>query len=203
MCMMQTLKRQAILKLAVKMAAKDSDNASDEIIDTKCCVCAGKNIIRQAEKYCVECQDYYCIPCTDMHKTFPLLGGHKLLDKAEFSTHGLQTSLPSFPTERCQIHKAKLLDMFCKNHDEVVCATCVAINHRTCQDIHSIPDEVDNLYKQSASNQTKKQLLTAKKDADDKKKARQQLLCDLKIQAQTATDSITNYRKELEPSSRH
>ncbi|XP_053389313.1 uncharacterized protein LOC128552306 [Mercenaria mercenaria] len=180
------------------MAAKGSDIASDEIIDTKCCVCAGKNITRQAEKYCIECQDYYCIPCTDTHKTFPLMREHKLLDKSDFSTHGLQSSLPSCPTERCQIHKAKLLDMFCKNHDEVVCATCLAINHRTCQDIHSIPDEVDNLYKQSASDQTKKQLLAAKKDVEDIKKAKKQLLSELKIQKQRATDSIINYRKELE-----
>ncbi|XP_053402492.1 uncharacterized protein LOC128557894 [Mercenaria mercenaria] len=180
------------------MAAKGGDNASDEIIDIKCCVCAGKNIIRQAEKYCVECQDYYCIPCTDMHKAFPLMRGHKLLDKADFSTHGLQSSLPCFPTERCSIHKAKLLDMFCKNHDEVVCATCVAINHRACQNIHSIPDEVDNLYKQSASDKTKKQLLAAKKTVEDTKKAKQQILSELKKQKQRETDSITNYRKELE-----
>ncbi|XP_053402503.1 E3 ubiquitin-protein ligase TRIM33-like [Mercenaria mercenaria] len=180
------------------MAAKGGDNASDEIIDIKCCVCAGKNITREAEKYCVECKDYYCIPCTDMHKAFPLMRGHKLLDKADFSTHGLQSSLPCFPIERCSIHKAKLLDMFCKNHDEVVCATCVAINHRTCQNIHSIPDEVDNLYKQSASDQTKKQLLAAKKAAEDIKKAKQQLLSELKKQKQRATDSIINYRKELE-----
>ncbi|XP_045182067.2 E3 ubiquitin-protein ligase TRIM33-like [Mercenaria mercenaria] len=180
------------------MAAKGSDNASDEIIGTKCSVCAGKNITREAEKYCVECQDYYCIPCTDMHKAFPALRVHKLLNKADFSTHGLQSSLPSFPTERCPIHKAKFLDMFCKNHDEVVCATCVAINHRTCQDIHSILDEVDNLYKQSASDQTKKQLLVAKMDAEDIKKAKQQILSELKKQKQRATDSIINYRKELE-----
>ncbi|XP_053402802.1 uncharacterized protein LOC123539327 [Mercenaria mercenaria] len=180
------------------MAAKGSDIASDEIIDTKCCVCAEKKITRQAEKYCVECQDYYCIPCTDTHKTFPLMRGHKLLDKSDFSTRGLQSLLPCFPTERCHIHKAKLLDMFCKNHDEVVCATCVAINHRTCRDIHSIPDEVDNLYVLSASDQTNKQLLAAKKDVEDKKKATQQILCELKKQKNKATDSIINYRKELE-----
>ncbi|XP_045156496.2 uncharacterized protein LOC123522989 [Mercenaria mercenaria] len=180
------------------MAAKGDKNASDEMIDTKCSVCAGKNITREAEKYCVECQEYYCIPCTDTHKAFPATRAHKLLDKADSSTHGLRSSLPSFPTERCPIHKAKLLVMFCKNHDEVVCATCVAINHRTCQDILFIPDEVDNLYKQPVSDKTKKQLLAAKKDVGDIKKAKQQLLSDLKKQKRRATDSITKCRKEME-----
>ncbi|XP_060600004.1 E3 ubiquitin-protein ligase TRIM33-like, partial [Ruditapes philippinarum] len=111
------------------MATKGSENASDELIEIKCSVCAGKNITREAEKYCVECQDYYCIPCTDMHKAFPAMRGHKLLDKSEFRTKRTLTSLPIYPTERCPIHKAKLLDIFCENHDEVLCATCVAINH--------------------------------------------------------------------------
>ncbi|XP_053401011.1 uncharacterized protein LOC128557564 [Mercenaria mercenaria] len=94
--------------------------------------------------------------------------------------------------------------MFCKNHDEVVCATCVAITHRdSCQNIHSIPDEVDNLYKQSASDQTKNQLLAAKKknktkQVEDKKKATQQIQNELKKQKLRAADSIINYRKELE-----
>ncbi|XP_053400303.1 tripartite motif-containing protein 66-like [Mercenaria mercenaria] len=171
--------------------------ASDEIIDINCCVCAGKNLTQEAEKYCVECQHYYCIPSTDTHKTFPALRGHKLLDKADFSTHGFQSSLLCL-TERCKIHKAKLLDMFCEDHDEVVCATCVAINHRTCQHIHSVPDEADNLYKQSASDQTKKQLLAAKKDVEDTKEAKQQILSEFKKQKQRATDSLTIFRKELE-----
>ncbi|XP_045156436.2 E3 ubiquitin-protein ligase TRIM33-like [Mercenaria mercenaria] len=180
------------------MAAKFSDNASDEFMDTNCCVCAGKKITRKAENFCVECQDYYCIPCTDTHKTFPLMRGHKLLDKSDFSTHFLLSSLPCFPTERCKIHKAKILDMFCKNHDEIVCVTCVAINHRACQSIHSIPDEVDYLYNQSNSDETKEQLTAAKKTAEDKKKVIQQILSDLKKQKQKATDSIINYRRELE-----
>ncbi|XP_053390842.1 uncharacterized protein LOC128553691 [Mercenaria mercenaria] len=133
-----------------------------------------------------------------MHKTFPLMKAHKLLDQADFSTHSIQSSTPCFPTEKCSVHKTKLLDMFCKNHDEVVCDTCVAINHRTCQGIYFIPNEVDNLYRQSTSDQTKKQLIAAKKDVQYIKKNKQQLLSDLKKQKQKATDSITNYRKELE-----
>ncbi|XP_045204221.2 uncharacterized protein LOC123557073 [Mercenaria mercenaria] len=181
------------------MASKEIIVASDEIITVKCCVCTKKNITREAEKYCVECQDYYCIPCTDSHKMFPTLSGHQILDKDDFSSHGLHpTDLPSFPTERCSTHKAKILDMFCINHNEVVCASCVALNHRACKDIRSVPEDVDNLYKQSTFEETKMKLKAMKKTTEDIKKTREQLVRELKKSKDETTDCIRMFRKEME-----
>ena len=113
------------------MASGGSIDASDEVIDIKCCICDKKNIRREAEKYCVECKDYFCTPCSDKHKMFsPNASGHNLLDKADFGSAGRRSGLPSFPTERCGVHKAKLLELYCKDHNEVICATCVALSHR-------------------------------------------------------------------------
>ena len=104
---------------------------SDQIINNKCCICYKKNIQREAEQYCVECQDYYCTPCADMHKMFlPSSIEHKLLDKGDFGTSGLATDLPSLPTQRCNVHPSKLLEVFCKTHDEVICTLCVVQKHR-------------------------------------------------------------------------
>ncbi|XP_045196934.2 uncharacterized protein LOC123551800 [Mercenaria mercenaria] len=181
------------------MATKENIDASDEIITLKCCVCTKKNITRDAEKYCVECQDYYCIPCTDTHKMFPALSGHQILDKADFSSHGLHVAeLPSYPTERCSTHKAKLLVMFCTNHNEVVCASCVAIHHRACQEIRSIPEDIDNLYRKSSLRETKTKVNAMKKTMEDIKKSKEQLLQELKIHKNKAVDSIRNFRKEME-----
>jgi hypothetical protein len=38
--------------------------------------------------------------------------------------------LSSFPVVKCEAHKSKLLDMYCADHDDVACATCIAIKHR-------------------------------------------------------------------------
>ncbi|XP_053397410.1 E3 ubiquitin/ISG15 ligase TRIM25-like isoform X2 [Mercenaria mercenaria] len=181
------------------MATKENIDASDEIITVKCCVCTKKNITRDAEKYCVECKDYYCIPCTDSHKMFPAMSGHQILDKADFSSHGLQVAeLPSYPTERCSTHKAKLLDMFCANHNEVVCASCVAIHHRACQEIRSIPEDNENLYRESSLRETKTIVNAMKKTMEDIKKSKEQLLRELKKHKNKATDSIRKFRKEME-----
>ncbi|XP_060552631.1 uncharacterized protein LOC132713942 [Ruditapes philippinarum] len=133
-----------------------------------------------------------------MHKAFPAMRGHKLLDKSEFRTKRTLTSLPIYPTERCPIHKAKLLDIFCENHDEVLCATCVAINHRSCQAIHSIPEEVDTLYKQPLSNKIISGLNEEKQQFADIKQRKQHLITEIKKQKKIAIDSILDYKKELE-----
>jgi hypothetical protein len=103
---------------------------SDEFVNFKCCLCEKKNIKKEADIYCVECQDYYCSPCTDLHKMFPAMSTHQFIDKSSFNTISLQKSLPSFPVEKCEVHKSKLLDMYCADHDDVECATCIAIKHR-------------------------------------------------------------------------
>jgi hypothetical protein len=106
-------------------------SGSDEFVNFKCCLCEKKNITKEADTYCVECQDYYCSPCTDLHKMFPsAMGVHQFIDMSSFNTVSLQKSLPSFPVERCEAHKTKLLDMYCADHDDVACATCIAIKHR-------------------------------------------------------------------------
>jgi hypothetical protein len=103
---------------------------SDEFVNFKCCLCEKKNITKEADIYCVECQDYYCSSCTDFHKLFPLMSTHQVIDKSSFNTVSLQKSLPCFPVEKCEVHKSKLLDMYCADHDDVACATCIAIKHR-------------------------------------------------------------------------
>ncbi|XP_053374059.1 uncharacterized protein LOC123532975 [Mercenaria mercenaria] len=46
------------------------------------------------------------------------------------------------PTERCERHHLKTVDMFCQNHDIVGCGTCIAVDHRACQDVFYIPEIV-------------------------------------------------------------
>lgn len=112
------------------MATGGSEVMSDEILNIKCSICVKKGLSREAEKYCIECQDYYCSSCIDMHTLFPSMTGHKLLDKASFRSLGLDSSLPSIPTQRCSLHPFKVTDMFCMDHDEIICTSCVALSHR-------------------------------------------------------------------------
>ncbi|XP_060573266.1 uncharacterized protein LOC132731157 isoform X2 [Ruditapes philippinarum] len=176
-----------------------SCSGSDEFINFKCCLCEKKNITKEADTYCVECQDYYCSPCTDLHKMFPsAIGEHHFIDKSSFNTADLQKSLPSFPVEKCEAHKTKLLDMYCADHDDIACATCIAIKHRTCQNIHSVPDEIDTLYQKTEVEDIQQKLLRIKTKMEDTEKAKKLLIKELNAQKEKATESIRQFRRELE-----
>ncbi|XP_060573281.1 uncharacterized protein LOC132731171 [Ruditapes philippinarum] len=174
-------------------------SGSDEFVNFKCCLCEKKNITKVADTYCVDCQDYYCSPCTNLHKMFPsAVGEHHFIDKSSFNTVSLQKSLPSFPVERCEAHKTKLLDMYCADHDEVACATCIAIKHRTCQNIHSVPEEIDTLYQKTEVEDIKQKMLRIKIKMEGTEKAKKLLIKELNVQKEKAAESIRQFRKEIE-----
>jgi hypothetical protein len=107
----------------------DTDILSDEIFDVLCSMCknGGKN--SEGEKFCVDCHDYFCINCVKVHNQVPVLADHKVLDKSQVKL-GTSKALPRAPAERCDRHSHKHIDMYCQNHDNVGCSTCMAIDHR-------------------------------------------------------------------------
>lgn len=102
--------------------------ATSEASDTseQCSVCKDQNKSEDAEKFCVECNDFYCSACVKIHVTVPAMRGHKLVDKKE----GNYKECRALPTERCTQHGLKVIDMFCKLHDDVGCHTCMSVDHR-------------------------------------------------------------------------
>ncbi|KAL4223977.1 hypothetical protein ACF0H5_017436 [Mactra antiquata] len=123
---------------------------SEESFDFICTTCdKSYNKIVEAVRYCIECSGYCCQSCTDVHNAFPALKNHNLLDVSQGAQAGSkQSGVREFPTERCSLHQGKVLDMYCKVHDDVVCSNCIAISHKSCPEtsIHSIPDMVDTLF---------------------------------------------------------
>ncbi|KAL4235254.1 hypothetical protein ACF0H5_006892 [Mactra antiquata] len=127
------------------------EKMSEESFDFICTTCdKNYNKIVEAVRYCIECRGYCCQACTDGHKLFPTLRNHTLLDaKQGDQTGSQQPRLPEFPTERCSLHKGKIVDMYCKEHDDVFCSTCIATSHKSCPEnsIYYIPDMINALYK--------------------------------------------------------
>ncbi|KAL4221401.1 hypothetical protein ACF0H5_019659 [Mactra antiquata] len=180
---------------------RSMDNLSEETFDFICTTCDRKGKIVEAVRYCIECSGYCCLACTDIHTTFPTLKDHNLLDASQGNQASNQPgSLPEFSTERCNLHKGKCIDMYCEEHNEVCCSTCIATNHRTCpkKSIHSIPDMIDTLFKlrdckqiQSRLRDMMVSLTTLGKSKDDKLKA----LNDVK---NTEIAKVLNFQKALE-----
>ena len=107
----------------------DLDAHSDEIFDLLCSVCRKKAQRTEATKFCVDCQDYYCSKCVKFHDNVPALSSHKFINKDQFHS-GISSKLTVIPTERCDRHGHKHVDMYCENHDNIGCSTCMVVEHR-------------------------------------------------------------------------
>jgi hypothetical protein len=99
---------------------------SDIEHDFPCSPCSkgGKN--EAAIKHCVECDENLCQSCMDDHNKFSSMKDHQLLDTVK-QPSGRQQELPS---QRCEKHGGKLIDVYCPGHDTVCCSTCISVEHR-------------------------------------------------------------------------
>ncbi|KAL4224250.1 hypothetical protein ACF0H5_017704 [Mactra antiquata] len=102
---------------------------SEETFDYICTPCAEDNLIKEALKYCVECQQYCCKDCLTSHRRISSLKGHTFLDNSSVKTQGQPRSLPSIPTKQCSKHLGMIMYMYCENHDVVCCYVCAAEDH--------------------------------------------------------------------------
>ncbi|XP_060565451.1 uncharacterized protein LOC132724591 [Ruditapes philippinarum] len=172
----------------------NTDILSDEIIPCKICKNEGKNI--DGEKFCIECQDYFCVKCVQVHSQMPECAGHKVLDISLVKS-GTRKGLPRAPEERCDRHSHKHIDMYCQNHDKVGCTTCVAVDHRSCQDIFYIPEYIQNKAHQASSTEIQTKLKEISKTLADQvtnfKQDRQRLL---KRKAELL-DDIRKFRHQI------
>jgi hypothetical protein len=107
----------------------DTDILSDEIFDALCSMCKDQGKNAEGVKYCVDCKDFFCVNCIKVHSQVPVLVCHKVLDKSQVKS-GTSKGLQKAPTERCDRHSHKHIDMYCQNHDNVGCSTCMAVDHR-------------------------------------------------------------------------
>ncbi|KAL4230832.1 hypothetical protein ACF0H5_011206 [Mactra antiquata] len=174
---------------------------SDEIFDFYCTTCDGNGKKVEAVKYCVECQGYCCQACTDTHKTFPVLKTHNLLDASQGNQASNQPpSLPEFPTERCSVHQGKILDLICLDHDDIVCGTCVATDHKDCpkKSIHAIPDMIGKLFKMNECKLIQSRLrgiivsMTVLGESTDDK------LEVLKVAKEESIEKVLSFQKTIE-----
>ncbi|XP_060606392.1 uncharacterized protein LOC132758711 [Ruditapes philippinarum] len=109
---------------------------SDIEHDFPCSPCTkeGKNVA--AIKHCVECDENLCQKCLGDHNKFSVMRGHQLLDTVK-QLSGKKQELPS---QRCERHGGKLIDVYCPGHDRVGCSTCMTVEHSGCKGISYIPD---------------------------------------------------------------
>ncbi|KAL4219451.1 hypothetical protein ACF0H5_022030 [Mactra antiquata] len=171
---------------------------SEETYEYICTSCAEDDLIKEAKKYCVDCQRYCCQDCLTYHKRIPLLREHAFLDNSSVKPQGQPRSLPAFPTKQCSKHAGKIMDMFCKNHDAVCCYICAAEDHRSCEDMVSVSDNIDQLYSKADTSKTSSDIDRGLDNMNGRQNDTDALLQQLRDSKESAIKAANDFRMEME-----
>ncbi|XP_048741154.2 probable E3 ubiquitin-protein ligase MID2 [Ostrea edulis] len=101
-----------------------------------CMFCKRNNKSVTAEHWCKSCMESICDDCKCFHSCVPSLRDHKIISLSD--ALGLKNDIEV--DEPCSVHKGKLLEVYCTDHDKLCCSICFATKHRKCEQVQAIED---------------------------------------------------------------
>ena len=103
----------------------DSDSTTTGVHCDPCLLLSSK---KNAEHYCVECDEFFCNNCSSVHRMSKLSRNHKLLTQNDMPQR------KTIPTEEdvCCKPREEILKYFCKVHKIFFCTVCVTLENRNC-----------------------------------------------------------------------
>ncbi|XP_052760671.1 uncharacterized protein LOC128203324 [Mya arenaria] len=99
-----------------------------------------------ADGYCKDCREYLCAGCFKVHRRPTVTRHHILLDK-EYMPRDVTSvnAAKDVCTEQCIKHEHKIVEYYCRTHEELGCSVCMTTRHRTCLNVDYVPDIVDDV----------------------------------------------------------
>lgn len=99
-----------------------------------CEACRRTQEDQPASFWCKSCMESLCDMCTKYHRKNMMTQDHKLVQLSEIKLSGLAMIAENV----CTKHKGEIMKMFCADHKEACCTTCVSFEHRKCNNVDSI-----------------------------------------------------------------
>ena len=116
--------------------SRSVQGASDEAFSYECDPCKSDDKVKEGKHFCQTCQEYLCDECRNYHKKFKEMRDHIILSGSLSNIRG--TTDQAIPGVKCGCNK-NLVELYCENHNEVICSFCKTVKHNSCQ-IRSIQD---------------------------------------------------------------
>ncbi|XP_060560228.1 uncharacterized protein LOC132720194 [Ruditapes philippinarum] len=178
------------------ISGSEMDKQSDELLHLLCSPCKRKQRNKEADKYCADCHDYYCSDCVKFHEDIPALSGHKILDKDQVKD-GISGIFPEIPTQSCERHGFKAVDMYCQSHDNVGCSICMAVDHKSCNDVFYVPEYVLDHDPTSKCEDVQRKLVAVTRDIEFQLKIRQREIKRLCQGKEEEVEKIKQFRIDI------
>ncbi|XP_061166535.1 tripartite motif-containing protein 55-like [Saccostrea echinata] len=108
--------------------------------ERKCDPCSRRNDSIIAMKWCKECSEAYCEQCESFHKSLKYSQHHNLISMIDLQHQPIKDTANRPP---CPDHEGTELAFFCEDHNQVVCSSCVTLDHRKCLNVTSCEEAAD------------------------------------------------------------
>ncbi|KAH3696306.1 uncharacterized protein LOC127861527 isoform X3 [Dreissena polymorpha] len=116
----------------------DSLQKGSDIIEDYCCsTCEEDYVSTEADFYCEICLKFYCCKCIHLHSQ--LFKRHSASGREEMCKWPVGKGMLDF-IEKCEDHQDEKLKVFCEDHRQLCCSTCVMLHHRQCSKLTLISE---------------------------------------------------------------
>ena len=168
--------------------------SSDKSFPMDCDPCDYNQISKKAAAYCQECEEYLCEWCKTAHEKLKLTRSHKLLSGELMSPKRSARKGAVLDTVLCSCMKNEV-DIYCKEHDSLVCVNCGALHHRRCQtsDIGDISKDFDV----DSTEETIDNWENLNETITSLAKSREEDLNNLTLEAKDCRDRAKQFGEEL------
>lgn len=99
-----------------------------------CGWCLQEERNQSADIWCEGCKDGICKDCFNVHKKINALKSHKVLRVEDVGNSSTKLHFEI----NCQIHKGKIIENFCHDHQTTCCTSCITDFHRKCHQVTTI-----------------------------------------------------------------
>ncbi|XP_063442717.1 probable E3 ubiquitin-protein ligase MID2 [Mytilus trossulus] len=143
-----------------------------ERTEQECHMCKKQNKLNTATHWCRDCVEAFCKECLRLHNLMKFFADHKVvkIDDIKECASGSESDLRLI-SHSCPIHKSKIFEAFCFNHQKLCCVLCLTLQHRECETVHAI-DEIYYLDKSDILSSLESELIKMKSKVYELKEAR-------------------------------
>ena len=82
----------------------------------------------EERKYCEDCAEYLCDSCVTLHRKFPLLKSHSIVNALAAPDAAPGRRLTIY----CTCNKNQEVGFYCEDHADVICGPCQSFKHHKC-----------------------------------------------------------------------
>ncbi|KAK3610064.1 hypothetical protein CHS0354_032150 [Potamilus streckersoni] len=110
-----------------------------------------------AKKFCIVCEEYMCDNCAVYHQNMKMTKSHELITIEQLENNP-ENRIRFSEGFGCPEHGNEDIKFYCRNHETACCGTCFFLDHKACQNVLQLKENLSGLLKEVNSQKIMEQL---------------------------------------------